>query len=110
MQDYINTVESALGDLAASSLPAEAKYEFFNSAYDHYGRTALCFSGGGALAFGHLGVVRALLDADMLPKIVTGSSAGCLAASLVATRTEDELRLLISADLKDYVNCMEASW
>jgi hypothetical protein len=59
------------------------KREFFSDAFDSYGRTALCLSGGAALVFGHFGVVKALFDLKMLPHIITGTSAGTLAAAIV---------------------------
>lgn len=61
----------------------------------NYGRTALCLSGGATFAYYHFGVVKALLEADLLPDIITGTSGGALVAALVATRTNDELKELL---------------
>ena len=47
------------------------------------GESALCLSGGVTMAFYHFGVVRALLDADSLPKIISGTSAGAMVASWI---------------------------
>lgn len=47
----------------------------------------------------HFGVVKAFLDAGLLPRVITGTSAGGLVASLVCTRTDEELKLLIVPEL-----------
>lgn len=46
------------------------------------GRTALYLSGGAALGFLQLGVVKALREEGLIPKVVCGSSCGSIAASL----------------------------
>jgi predicted acylesterase/phospholipase RssA len=38
------------------------------------------------------GVVKALFEHRMLPRVLAGSSVGSIVAGLVATRTDDELR------------------
>lgn len=47
----------------------------------------------------HFGVVKALLDANMLPRVIAGTSCGSLVAALVCTRTDDELRKLLVPEL-----------
>ena len=39
----------------------------------------------------HIGVVQALIEGDCLPKIIAGSSAGSIVASVLATHTREEL-------------------
>ena len=48
-------------------------------------------SGGGVLGFYHLGVVKTLLDRGLLPRVISGSSAGSLVAGVVGTHTEKQL-------------------
>jgi TAG lipase/steryl ester hydrolase/phospholipase A2/LPA acyltransferase len=55
------------------------------------GRTALLLSGGGNLSFFHLGVIRVLLEAGLLPRVLSGASAGSLIAAIVGTRSEEDL-------------------
>ena len=50
------------------------------------GRTALLLSGGGLLAMIHIGVVQTLMEANCMPHIIAGSSAGSIIASFIATR------------------------
>lgn len=40
-------------------------------------------------------MIKALLDTDNLPEIITGTSGGALVAALVATRTDEELKKLL---------------
>lgn len=47
----------------------------------------------------HFGVVKALLDADLLPKVVTGTSGGALVAALLCTRTNTELKQVLVPEL-----------
>lgn len=71
------------------------KRELFKSLHANYGRTALCLSGGATFAYYHFGVVKALLEEDLLPDVITGTSGGALVAGLVATRTNEELKELL---------------
>ncbi|KAF9583494.1 hypothetical protein BGW38_009339 [Lunasporangiospora selenospora] len=65
----------------------------------NYGRTALCLSGGAGFGYYHLGVVRALLEAGVLPTVITGTSAGALLAALVCCRTDDELLEVLTPEV-----------
>ncbi|KAH8741453.1 hypothetical protein FG386_002407 [Cryptosporidium ryanae] len=55
------------------------------------GKTALCLSGGGALAMYHLGVVKVLIQQNIMPKIINGTSGGSIVAALLATKKNDEI-------------------
>lgn len=54
------------------------------------GRSALLLSGGAILGMYHIGVVQTLMEADCMPNIIAGSSAGSMIASFVATRPKEE--------------------
>jgi len=59
-------------------------------------------------AFYHLGVIKALLDSNILPEVITGTSGGALVAALVATRRNDELKALLVPALAHEINaCAE---
>lgn len=62
----------------SKELSDEEKRTFLKSIYKNYGRSALCLSGGAGFGYYHLGVVRALLQAGVLPTVITGTSAGAL--------------------------------
>lgn len=55
------------------------------------GKTALCLSGGGALAMYHLGVVKVLLEQNIMPKIINGTSGGSIVAAILATKSNEEV-------------------
>ncbi|TFK75876.1 patatin-domain-containing protein, partial [Pluteus cervinus] len=80
-------------------LSIDEKKKFFKSANTNLGISALCLSGGASFGYYHVGVARAFLDANLLPRVVTGTSAGGLIAALVCTRTDDELRALLAPQL-----------
>lgn len=56
-----------------------------------FGRTALCLSGGGSLAMGHMGVVMALMARGLLPRVISGTSGGSIIAAIMAVKTDEEL-------------------
>ena len=49
----------------------------------------------------HLGIVKALLHYDMLPQILTGSSAGSLIGACIASRTDSELREFLNQESEE---------
>jgi len=61
-------------------------HEFFRKARRAFGNTALCLSGGAGMGHYHWGVVQALLHEDLLPNIISGTSAGAVVASFICTR------------------------
>ena len=52
-------------------------------------------SGGGVLGFYHLGVVKTLLEQGLLPRVISGSSAGSIVAGVMGTHTNEELEHFI---------------
>ncbi len=93
---------------ATKQLDPEEKRTLFKRMHTNFGRTALCLSGGATFAYYHFGVVKALLDANLLPDVITGTSGGALVAALVATRTNDELKALLVPALAGRINaCSE---
>jgi predicted acylesterase/phospholipase RssA len=55
----------------------------------------------------HFGVVKAFLDANLMPRVITGTSAGGLIAALVCTRTDSELRRLLVPELANRITACE---
>lgn len=94
--------------LDTKQMKLDDKRELFRSLHGNYGRTALCLSGGATFAYYHFGVVKALLEEDLLPDVITGTSGGALVAGLVATRTNEELKqLLVPALAEKITACSE---
>ncbi|KAI6119316.1 acyl transferase/acyl hydrolase/lysophospholipase [Pisolithus croceorrhizus] len=99
IESYYNEQERALQFIRESGeLSNEEKKRFFKSASTNLGTSALCLSGGASFGYYHFGVVKAFLDAGLLPRVITGTSAGGLIAALVCTRTDAELRTLLCLD------------
>ena len=95
-QEFIDELHASLAYLLHShQLTKAEKFSLSRQLHTNFGRTALCLSGGASFAYYHFGVVKALLDASLLPDVITGTSGGALVAAFVATRTDGELRRLL---------------
>eukprot|EP00670_Eutreptiella_braarudii_P019303 CAMPEP_0174350702 /NCGR_PEP_ID=MMETSP0811_2-20130205/7838_1 /TAXON_ID=73025 ORGANISM="Eutreptiella gymnastica-like, Strain CCMP1594" /NCGR_SAMPLE_ID=MMETSP0811_2 /ASSEMBLY_ACC=CAM_ASM_000667 /LENGTH=685 /DNA_ID=CAMNT_0015479247 /DNA_START=25 /DNA_END=2082 /DNA_ORIENTATION=+ len=75
--------------LKDETIPLRDKYLLFKRMSQSYGRTALLLSGGAAFGTYHIGVVKAFWEAGLLPRVMTGSSAGAIIASRFCTVTDD---------------------
>lgn len=94
---YITEVKNQLQELMdATDLPETVKLEEFIQTRHMYGRTALLLSGGASLGTFHMGVVKALFEHELLPRILAGSSAGSIVASIICIRTDEELSEVFS--------------
>ncbi|KAI0376001.1 patatin-domain-containing protein [Hypomontagnella monticulosa] len=60
-----------------------------------FGRSALLLSGGGTFGMTHIGVLKAMFEAKLLPRIISGASAGSIVCSVVCSRTDDEIPELL---------------
>lgn len=56
-----------------------------------FGRSALLFSGGATFGMNHIGVLKALYETGLIPRIISGASAGSIVCAVFCTRTDDEL-------------------
>jgi len=95
--EWLDACERAVEWLAVAPVPGltdAARWGRFERARANLGSTALMLSGGGAWGLYHLGVVRALQQAELLPTTLCGSSMGAIIAAGVGTRTDDELEAL----------------
>lgn len=113
IEDYIDEIVDALEHLASldnKEISQEEKLDFFYRASHCYGRTALMLSGGGALGYFHIGVVKTLLENDLLPNVISGSSAGSLVTAMIGTHTDEELLELNHVDMLVKEAKEEAKW
>jgi len=84
---------------------------FLKRARAAYGRTALCLSGGAMMGNYHFGSVKALLENDALPHIISGTSAGSAIGALLCTRTDEELKEQLDPEvLADKLLCFGRPW
>ncbi len=86
---------TALVDKSTQLLPDDLEPKDFLDAMLHarqsFGRSALLLSGGGTFGMSHVGVFKALFEAKLVPRIISGASAGSIVCSVVCTRTDDEI-------------------
>lgn len=85
VESFQAEVCACLDVIAASpELPPAARSLYFEALRRSFGRTALCLSGGGALALAHLGVLRVLLTEGLMPRVISGCSGGAIIAAFAA--------------------------
>ena len=108
-QEFIDELQASLSYLLHTPALSQAeKYALARHLHTNFGRTALCLSGGATFAYYHFGVARALLDAKLLPEVITGTSGGALIAALLTTRTDAELEALLVPALTHHMSgCSE---
>ncbi|KIK68128.1 hypothetical protein GYMLUDRAFT_36963 [Collybiopsis luxurians FD-317 M1] len=109
IESYYDEQEKALEFLRESrDITLDEKKRFFKSANTNYGISALCLSGGASFGYYHFGVVKAFVDAKtLLPRVITGTSAGGLIAALTCTRTDEELQVLLVPELANRLTACE---
>ncbi|KAB8337078.1 hypothetical protein FH972_021382 [Carpinus fangiana] len=88
-------IEATRRPTAARGLDSRHLLEQILAARQAFGRSALLLSGGGTFGMNHIGVVKALWEARFLPRIISGASAGSIVASVLCSRTDDELPAVI---------------
>ncbi|KAJ1972673.1 triacylglycerol lipase [Dimargaris xerosporica] len=87
----VNILHFILRTDAPKTVPRHLKASFFYDTRQCYGRTALLLQGGTTFGLCHLGVVKALYEARLLPRIIGGTAVGALIAALVCCQTDDTL-------------------
>lgn len=94
IEDYVEQVRSALELICAQPhevIPYDTKMKFFHDTATSFGQPALMLSGGATLGLFHIGVCKALHEQDLLPKVISGSSAGAIMAAMIGSHTDEEL-------------------
>jgi NTE family protein len=92
IEEYVQEIIDSLAHIASSDIDTislEDKYDFFHRASLCFGRPALMLSGGGSLGHFHLGVIKALNEQQLLPKVLSGSSAGAVVSAILGTRSRE---------------------
>ena len=98
VDEYTATVIAALSLVKTPAILGQTseselykRIHVLQTALKHYGRTALTLSGGATMGMKHIGVVKALLEADLLPHIVSGTSAGSIVAAVTCCTPDEGL-------------------
>jgi TAG lipase / steryl ester hydrolase / phospholipase A2 / LPA acyltransferase len=96
--DYIETAVATIEKFQkvterSSFSTAESQHyqRSVEDALKYFGRSALTLSGGANLGMKHIGVVKALWEAELLPDIISGASAGSIVAAICCTATDKEM-------------------
>lgn len=98
IERYINSALATLDTLLDVSARAkcdglETRYilEQVLSTRQAFGRSALLLSGGATFGMNHIGVLKSLWEARLLPRIISGASAGSIISAVFCTRTDEEM-------------------
>ena len=109
IEEYISeVVQSIDAIIRTDTLSNNHKHIFFKIISRNYGKTALALSGGASFCYNHFGVIKALLENDLLPQIISGTSGGGAIAGLVGTRTNEELLKLLVPGLADKIDLLSS--
>jgi NTE family protein len=101
IDDYISEVVGLLNYLCDHDIPEltqSQKLLFFRHTGQSFGRSALMLSGGANMGMFHVGVIKALGEQNLLPRVISGSSAGAVVAAYVGTRKDSELPALYQGE------------
>ena len=113
VQQYIEEIKLATR-LVMSASPQEfdfkMKLNFLQRLDTSFGKTALCLSGGASLAFHHFGVIRALVEAKCLPRIISGASGGAMVGGWLCVRSDQEVLDLFTPEMSKYITPSNDSW
>ena len=101
IEDYIAEVVGLLNELCDQDIPGMSpaqKLQFFRHTGQSFGRSSLMLSGGANMGWFHLGVAKTLLEHDLLPRVISGSSAGAVITAWLGTRRDSELAPLFRGE------------
>ena len=101
IEDYVDEVSQALEQVATAPnelLNYAEKIEFFKNCQTAYGQPALMFSGGATLGLFHTGVCKVLREQDLLPRVLSGSSAGAIMAAMLGTSLPEQVDQVLTGE------------
>lgn len=96
IDDYIEESKLSLNSLLNDSdLDDTYLMGILQQTRRNIGRTALVLSGGGTFGMFHIGLLATLFELDMLPRVISGSSAGAIVASILIVHNKEEIPALL---------------
>ncbi|SCU77531.1 LADA_0A00936g1_1 [Lachancea dasiensis] len=108
IDDYMRESKLALQELVRhSDLDEEYLLGMLVQTRKNIGRTALVLSGGGSFGLFHIGVLATLFEQDLLPRVVSGSSAGAIVASILCSCHKGEIVGLVETVLEKELNIFQ---
>jgi predicted acylesterase/phospholipase RssA len=101
IEEYVNEIVDALQHIAdlpeSDEITLDDKLDFFHRASHCFGCSALMLSGAGSLGHFHRGVAKVLVEHKLLPRVISGSSAGAIFAGVLGTHNDDELASMLQS-------------
>lgn len=104
VDDYMEESKRALEVLVNSDLDDSYLINILQQTRRNIGRTALVLSGGGTFGLFHIGVLATLFELDLLPRVISGSSAGAIVASILSVHYKEEIPALLENVLNSDFN------
>ncbi len=101
IEDYIEEMSASLAYIASNechSFSLKEKIDFFENCQIAYGQPVLMFSGGATLGLFHTGVCKTLIEQDLMPKVLSGSSAGAIMTAMLGVSSPNELESIMSGE------------
>ena len=102
IEEYVSEVVRCLDYICAGDFPdfpEDDKIVFFKRTGTSFGRSALLLSGGATLGMFHIGVIKALFEEGVLPRVISGSSAGSIIAGMAGTRADAQMPGMFDPDV-----------
>ena len=104
IDEYVEESKLSLDALLESGLDENYLMAIFQQTRRNIGRTALVLSGGGTFGLFHIGVLATLSELDILPRVISGSSAGAIVASILSIHHREEIPALLEHVLEKEFN------
>jgi TAG lipase/steryl ester hydrolase/phospholipase A2/LPA acyltransferase len=102
IEEYVDEIVDALEHIStipeSGEITKADKLDFFERASHCFGRSALMLSGAGSLGHFHRGVIKTLFEHNVLPTVISGSSAGAVSAAILGTYSDEELPAVLQGD------------
>ena len=101
VQDFNDEIVAVIKHIAETADDEQAMemLQVLKESYRSLGRTALCLSGGGALAMYHFGVLRTLLQEGLCPQVISGTSGGSIVAAFLSCHSPEDILQAIRPDV-----------
>lgn len=113
IEQYVDEIVESLQHIAQLNkkiISPEEKRDFFHRANLCCGRSALMLSGGGSLGHFHLGVLKALMEENLVPSVLSGASAGAFVSAIFGTRNKKDMLTYLNSEELYAASEAEASW
>ena len=111
VEKYVNEVVRSIQELNQSDskkISSAEKRTLFRRTSMGFGRTALMLSGAGSLGIFHMGVIKTLVDQDILPRVISGASTGAFITAVLGThQPENRHELARSKELFELMKTHE---